>query len=133
MCLARSVRQRSFLGLALGPTRVDGLLGGAGFGLRPAHAFAAGVEFGALGLQFLAGLAPLCLGLQELRFAGIQIDIDAAEIGHNRDCELGIVAGSFAFFAMLFLIFLKLFPVIAIAEVKELVIHEKAHGNGEAH
>ena len=27
----------------------------------------------------------------------------------------------------LFLIFLKLFPVIAIAEVKELAIHEKAH------
>jgi molybdopterin-containing oxidoreductase family membrane subunit len=44
--------------------------------------------------------------------------------------ELGIVAGSFAFFAMLFLIFLKIFPVIAIAEVKELAIHEKAHGGG---
>jgi molybdopterin-containing oxidoreductase family membrane subunit len=46
--------------------------------------------------------------------------------------ELGIVAGSFAFFAMFFLIFLKLIPVIAIAEVKELAIHEKAH-NGGAH
>tara|TARA_Y100000590_G_scaffold72872_2_gene80126 strand:- start:8291 stop:9655 length:1365 start_codon:yes stop_codon:yes gene_type:complete len=41
--------------------------------------------------------------------------------------ELGIVAGSFGFFCTLFLIFLKLFPVIAIAEVKELAIHEKAH------
>jgi molybdopterin-containing oxidoreductase family membrane subunit len=46
--------------------------------------------------------------------------------------ELGIVAGSFGFFAMFFLIFLKLIPVIAIAEVKELAIHEKAH-NGGAH
>jgi len=44
--------------------------------------------------------------------------------------ELGIVAGSFAFFCMLFLIFLKLFPVIAIAEVKEIAIHEKEHPDG---
>ncbi|MDJ0850534.1 MAG: polysulfide reductase NrfD [Myxococcota bacterium] len=42
--------------------------------------------------------------------------------------ELAIVAGSFGFFSMLFLIFLKLFPVVAIAEVKEINIHEKAHG-----
>jgi hypothetical protein len=34
---------------------------------------------------------------------------------------------------MFFLIFLKLFPVIAIAEVKELAIHEKAHGHGGSH
>jgi molybdopterin-containing oxidoreductase family membrane subunit len=47
--------------------------------------------------------------------------------------EMGIVAGSFAFFCMFFLIFLKLFPVIAIAEMKELAIHEKAHGHGGAH
>jgi molybdopterin-containing oxidoreductase family membrane subunit len=47
--------------------------------------------------------------------------------------ELGIVAGSFAFFCMFFLIFLKLFPVIAIAEVKELAIHEKAHAPGGSH
>jgi hypothetical protein len=26
------------------------------------------------------------------------------------------------------LIFLKLFPVVAIAEMKEIAIHEKAHG-----
>jgi molybdopterin-containing oxidoreductase family membrane subunit len=44
--------------------------------------------------------------------------------------ELGIVAGSFAFFAMLFLIFLKLFPVVAIAEVKEIAIHERMHRGG---
>ena len=44
--------------------------------------------------------------------------------------ELGIVAGSFAFFGLLFLIFLKLFPVVAIAEIKELTIHEKAHQRG---
>jgi molybdopterin-containing oxidoreductase family membrane subunit len=47
--------------------------------------------------------------------------------------EMGIVTGSFAFFCMFFLIFLKLFPVIAIAEMKELAIHEKAHGHGGAH
>jgi molybdopterin-containing oxidoreductase family membrane subunit len=47
--------------------------------------------------------------------------------------ELTILAGSFAFFAMLFLIFLKVFPVIAIAEVKELAIHEKAHAGHGAH
>jgi Ni/Fe-hydrogenase subunit HybB-like protein len=44
--------------------------------------------------------------------------------------ELTIVAGSFGFFATLFLIFLKLFPVIAIAEIKELAIHEKNHDSG---
>jgi molybdopterin-containing oxidoreductase family membrane subunit len=44
--------------------------------------------------------------------------------------ELGIVAGSFAFFAMLFLVFLKLFPVVAIAEVKEIAIHERMHQGG---
>jgi len=41
--------------------------------------------------------------------------------------ELVLVAGSFAFFALLFLVFLKLFPVVAIAEVKEIAIHEKEH------
>ena len=45
--------------------------------------------------------------------------------------ELGIVAGSCAFFSMFFLIFLKLFPIIAIAEVKEIAIHEKAHPAGD--
>jgi molybdopterin-containing oxidoreductase family membrane subunit len=47
--------------------------------------------------------------------------------------ELGIVAGSFSFFCMFFLIFLKLFPVIAIAEVKELEIHGRSHAGGEGH
>jgi molybdopterin-containing oxidoreductase family membrane subunit len=42
--------------------------------------------------------------------------------------ELVIVAGSFGFFSQFFLLFLKLFPVVAIAEVKELEIHAKAHG-----
>jgi molybdopterin-containing oxidoreductase family membrane subunit len=42
--------------------------------------------------------------------------------------ELLILAGSFGFFATLFLIFIKIFPGIAISEVKELAIHEKAHG-----
>jgi molybdopterin-containing oxidoreductase family membrane subunit len=44
--------------------------------------------------------------------------------------ELGIVAGSFGFFAFLFLIFLKLVPVVAIAEVKETVIHARMHDEG---
>ena len=42
--------------------------------------------------------------------------------------ELSILAGSFCWFGMFFLIFLKIFPVVAIAEVKELAIHERAHG-----
>jgi molybdopterin-containing oxidoreductase family membrane subunit len=41
--------------------------------------------------------------------------------------ELSILAWSFAWFSMFFLIFLKLFPVVAIAEMKEIVIHEKEH------
>src|SRR5688572_14967623 len=41
--------------------------------------------------------------------------------------ELIIVAGSFGFFCQFFLIFLKLFPVVAIAEVKEIEIHSKMH------
>jgi molybdopterin-containing oxidoreductase family membrane subunit len=41
--------------------------------------------------------------------------------------ELSILAGSFAWFSFFFLIFLKLFPVVAIAEVKELAVHEKEH------
>jgi len=47
--------------------------------------------------------------------------------------ELGIVGGSFAFFSMFFLIFLKLFPIVAIAEVKEIAIHERAHADEGAH
>jgi molybdopterin-containing oxidoreductase family membrane subunit len=47
--------------------------------------------------------------------------------------EIGIVGGSFAFFSMFFLIFLKLFPIVAIAEVKELVIHERTHADEGAH
>src|SRR5262245_14390644 len=47
--------------------------------------------------------------------------------------ELTILAGRFSFFAMLFLIFLKVFPVIAISGVKELAIHARAHGAHGAH
>jgi len=47
--------------------------------------------------------------------------------------ELGIVGGSFAFFSMFFLIFLKLFPIVAIAEVKEIAIHERTHADEGAH
>jgi molybdopterin-containing oxidoreductase family membrane subunit len=41
--------------------------------------------------------------------------------------ELSILTWSFAWFGMFFVIFIKLFPVVAIAEVKELAIHEKEH------
>jgi Ni/Fe-hydrogenase subunit HybB-like protein len=47
--------------------------------------------------------------------------------------EIGIVGGSLAFFSMFFLIFLKLFPIVAIAEVKELAIHERAHAEEGTH
>jgi Ni/Fe-hydrogenase subunit HybB-like protein len=47
--------------------------------------------------------------------------------------ELTILAGSFGFFALLFLLFLKFFPVIAIHEVKELAIHDRAHAAEGAH
>jgi len=46
--------------------------------------------------------------------------------------EMGILAGSFGFFCTFFLIFLKLFPIIAIAEMKEIAIHDKAHAAGLA-
>ena len=42
--------------------------------------------------------------------------------------ELSILSGSFCWFGMWFLLFLKLFPVIAITEVKELKIHAADHG-----
>ena len=50
-----------------------------------------------------------------------------------RPAELMILAGSFAFFAMFFVIFIKLFPVIAISEMKELAIHRKSHAHEGAH
>ena len=42
--------------------------------------------------------------------------------------ELMVLAGSFCWFSMFFLLFLKIFPVIAITEMKELEIHTKDHG-----
>jgi hypothetical protein len=42
--------------------------------------------------------------------------------------ELSILVGSFCWFGMWFLLFLKMFPVIAIAEMKELLIHDKQRG-----
>jgi len=50
-----------------------------------------------------------------------------------RPAELMILAGSFAFFAMFFVIFIKLFPVIAVSEMKELAIHRKSHAPEGAH
>jgi molybdopterin-containing oxidoreductase family membrane subunit len=39
--------------------------------------------------------------------------------------ELTILAGSFAWFLMFFLIFLRLFPIVAMYEVKELYYHDR--------
>ncbi|MGY8736826.1 MAG: NrfD/PsrC family molybdoenzyme membrane anchor subunit, partial [bacterium] len=39
--------------------------------------------------------------------------------------ELTVLTGSFCWFSMFFLLFLKMFPIIAISEVKELEIHAK--------
>ena len=70
---------------------------------------------------------------------GLSREYDPAVWGHYtpHPFELTIVAGSFAFFSIAFLIFLKLFPVIPISEVKELEIHAKSHGahgtHAEAH
>ena len=47
--------------------------------------------------------------------------------------ELSVLAGSFCWFSMWFLLFLKVFPVIAITEVKELAIHAKEHAAGGGH
>ena len=44
-----------------------------------------------------------------------------------------VLVGSFCWFSMFFLLFLKMFPIIAIAEVKELAIHAKEPGHGGAH
>jgi molybdopterin-containing oxidoreductase family membrane subunit len=64
---------------------------------------------------------------------GLSREFDPAVWGvyTPRAIELLILAGSFGFFATLFLIFLKIFPVIAIAEVKELAIHARAHEKPE--
>ena len=47
--------------------------------------------------------------------------------------ELSILIGSFSLFSFMFLLFLKIFPVVAITEVKELAIHEKEHAAGGTH
>ena len=47
--------------------------------------------------------------------------------------ELMVLTGSFCWFSMFFLLFLKMFPIIAISEVKELQIHAKEPGHGDGH
>ena len=47
--------------------------------------------------------------------------------------ELMVLSGSFCWFAMFFLLFLKMFPIIAITEVKELTIHARDHAEGGQH
>jgi molybdopterin-containing oxidoreductase family membrane subunit len=47
--------------------------------------------------------------------------------------ELMVLTGSFCWFSMFFLLFLKVFPIIAISEVKELQIHAKEPGHVDGH
>jgi molybdopterin-containing oxidoreductase family membrane subunit len=47
--------------------------------------------------------------------------------------ELMVLSGSFCWFSMFFLLFLKMFPIIAISEIKELSIHAKDHAHGGTH
>jgi hypothetical protein len=47
--------------------------------------------------------------------------------------ELIIFAGSFGFFAQFILLFIKGAPFIAISEVKELAIHDRAHAKHASH
>jgi len=42
--------------------------------------------------------------------------------------ELAVLCGSFGFFSTLFILLIKAVPIIAIAEMKELAIHERTHG-----
>jgi len=64
---------------------------------------------------------------------GLSREFDPSVWGHYtpHPYELTIVGGSFAFFSVAFLIFLKLFPVIPISEVKELEIHARCHAHGQ--
>jgi len=49
--------------------------------------------------------------------------------------ELSVLTGSFCWFSMFFILFLKGGPIIAMVEVKELIIHDRAHekAHGGAH
>ena len=46
--------------------------------------------------------------------------------------ELMVLSGSFCWFSMFFLLFLKVFPIIAISEVKELEIHARDQARAQA-
>ncbi len=41
--------------------------------------------------------------------------------------ELGVLVARFGFFSFMILLFVKTLPVIAISEMKELAIHDRAH------
>jgi molybdopterin-containing oxidoreductase family membrane subunit len=58
---------------------------------------------------------------------GLSHEYDPAAWGYYTPSvvELTILVGSFGWFLMWFLIFLRLFPVVAITEVKELFYHEE--------
>ena len=63
---------------------------------------------------------------------GLSHEYDPAAWGYYTPSwvELTILTASFAWFLMLFMIFLRLFPVIAIQEVKEGHYHHGASGEG---
>ena len=46
--------------------------------------------------------------------------------------EMIVLTGSFCWFSMFFLLYLKMFPIIAISEVKELDIHARDHARDHA-
>ena len=47
--------------------------------------------------------------------------------------EIGILIGSFSWFSLVFLVFCKVFPSIAISEVKEALPPPRKHGHGGGH
>ena len=61
---------------------------------------------------------------------GLAHDYDPAAWGYYTPSwvEMTILLGSFGWFFMLFLIFLRMFPIIAIQEEKELFYHRQAAG-----
>ena len=66
---------------------------------------------------------------------GLSHEYDPAAWGYYTPSlvELTILVASFAFFLMFFLLFLRMFPVIAIQEVKELHYHAQHHAAGGNH
>jgi len=73
---------------------------------------------------------PICIGAVII-ISGLSREYDPAVWGELVPSwpELGLVAPGFGFFCTFFLIFLKLFPIVAIAEMKEISIHERTQAS----